>query len=275
MSLDTLLFITTVPNTKLCAWIRVHTCSKTVYMLGTRLVHIRYTGFIVQVKDAFNNLRKQGGDEIQSHLASVGTGAVVKPKIVDNGDGTYAGSFMPSTQGMYDLSVFLGTSIKTGTLLVESLASVSVCLRRRPSHRFERVGPILLAPSPPERRRRCVAALAVTVTRHCFRTRESATLLPFRVRLSCFIPMRVLVVCCKQAASLPSIVREWNIQTTARLRQLRGDLDADILVRGSISDLFEYCVPQMVARDVHIGWRPSSSLLQNTDDDLLDESHSI
>jgi len=77
------------------------------------------SSFTVQVKDAFNNLRKQGGDEIQSQLASVGTGAVVNPKIVDNGDGTYAGSFMPSTQGMYDLSVFLGSTIKTGTLLVE------------------------------------------------------------------------------------------------------------------------------------------------------------
>lgn len=62
-------------------------------------------------------------------------------------------------------------------------------------------------------------------------------------------------------------------------------LDADSVVRGSISDLFEYYVPQMVEKDVHIGWtrdqghteidlfwrnnagvllvRPSSSLLQN------------
>lgn len=62
-------------------------------------------------------------------------------------------------------------------------------------------------------------------------------------------------------------------------------LDADSLVRGSIRDIFEYYVPQMVEKDVHIGWtidqghpeldlfwrnnagvllvRPSNSLLQN------------
>jgi hypothetical protein len=62
-------------------------------------------------------------------------------------------------------------------------------------------------------------------------------------------------------------------------------LDADTLVRGSINDLFEYYVPQMLARDVRIGWskdlgnvgldhfgrnnagvlllRPSSAMLQN------------
>lgn len=75
--------------------------------------------FTVQVKDIFYNLRKQGGDDIQSQLASVGTGAVVNPKIVDNNDGTYSGSFMPTTQGLYDVSVFLGTSVKTSAVLVE------------------------------------------------------------------------------------------------------------------------------------------------------------
>jgi len=75
--------------------------------------------FTVQVKDEFNNLRKQGGDDILSQLASAGTGAVVNPKIVDNHDGTYIGSFMPSMQGLYDLSVFMGTSVKTSTVLVE------------------------------------------------------------------------------------------------------------------------------------------------------------
>jgi len=77
------------------------------------------SSFTVQVKDSFKNLRNQGGDEIQSQLASVGTGAVVNPKIVDNGDGTYTGSFQPTVQGLYDLSVFLGSSIKTSAVLVE------------------------------------------------------------------------------------------------------------------------------------------------------------
>ena len=75
--------------------------------------------FKVQAKDTFRNLRMIGGDNIQAQLSSVGTGAVVNPVVTDNDDGTYTGSFTPTTQGLYDLSVYLGSSVKTTQLLVE------------------------------------------------------------------------------------------------------------------------------------------------------------
>jgi hypothetical protein len=74
--------------------------------------------FTLQAKDAWGNTITEGGDQYLVHIASVG-GSVLEGVVKDNTDGTYKVSYTPSTQGTYDVNVYLGSSSKTTTLLVE------------------------------------------------------------------------------------------------------------------------------------------------------------
>jgi hypothetical protein len=74
--------------------------------------------FVLQAKDTWGNTITAGGDQYLVHIASVG-GSVLEGVVEDNGDGTYGVSYTPSVQGTYDVNVYLGSSSKTSTLLVE------------------------------------------------------------------------------------------------------------------------------------------------------------
>ena len=74
--------------------------------------------FTLQAKDAWGNTITEGGDQYLVHIASVG-GSVLEGAVKDNTDGTYKVTYTPGTQGTYDVNVYLGSSSKTTTLLVE------------------------------------------------------------------------------------------------------------------------------------------------------------
>jgi len=74
--------------------------------------------FTLQTKDTWGNTITSGGDQYLVHIASVG-GSVLEGSVKDNTDGTYQVTYTPSMQGTYDVNVYLGSSAKTTTLLVE------------------------------------------------------------------------------------------------------------------------------------------------------------
>jgi hypothetical protein len=63
---------------------------------------------IVHTKDQFGNHLKNGGAKIQSTLTKLDDHSLVLPvEVVDNGDGTYALSYIPEKTGDYQLQVLL------------------------------------------------------------------------------------------------------------------------------------------------------------------------
>jgi len=74
--------------------------------------------FTISSKDAWGNTRTEGGDQYLAHIASVG-GTVFEGTVVDATDGTYTVGYTPTAQGAYDIKVYLGSSEKSATLLVE------------------------------------------------------------------------------------------------------------------------------------------------------------
>ena len=86
------------------------------------------SAFVITSKDSSGNLRSTGSDLYLVHISSVG-GAVLEGAVQDNGDGTYVVQYQPTTQGTYDLKVYLGSADKTVTLFVqpgEACASTSL-----------------------------------------------------------------------------------------------------------------------------------------------------
>jgi len=84
--------------------------------------------FTITSTDVHGNLRSEGGDQYLVHVSSV-AGSVFEGAVVDAADGTYTVKYTPSVQGTYDVKVYLGSSDKTTTLLVEpgsACASTSV-----------------------------------------------------------------------------------------------------------------------------------------------------
>lgn len=84
--------------------------------------------FTITSTDRHGNLRSEGGDQYLVHVASV-AGSVFEGTVTDAADGTYTVKYTPSVQGTYDVKVYLGSSDKTATLLVEpgaACASTSV-----------------------------------------------------------------------------------------------------------------------------------------------------
>ena len=77
------------------------------------------SSFSIQVKDTFNNLRLQGGDNFTAQLSKTLAPIVLSASIVDNADGTYQVSYLPKIEGQYNLGIFLGTDQKTSSVYVE------------------------------------------------------------------------------------------------------------------------------------------------------------
>ncbi|EKX41487.1 hypothetical protein GUITHDRAFT_74711 [Guillardia theta CCMP2712] len=77
------------------------------------------SSFSIQVKDTFNNLRLQGGDNFTAQLSKSLAPIVLSASIVDNADGTYQVSYLPKVEGQYNLGIYLGTDQKTSSVYVE------------------------------------------------------------------------------------------------------------------------------------------------------------
>uniref|UniRef100_A0A7S0EWB6 PA14 domain-containing protein n=1 Tax=Hanusia phi TaxID=3032 RepID=A0A7S0EWB6_9CRYP len=75
--------------------------------------------FSIQVKDTFNNLRLEGGDNFTAQLSKSLSPIVLSASIVDNTDGTYQVSYLPKIEGQYNLGIYLGTYQKTSSVYVE------------------------------------------------------------------------------------------------------------------------------------------------------------
>ena len=84
--------------------------------------------FTITSSDRHGNLRSEGGDQSLVPVSSV-AGSGFEGEGTDAADGTYTVQYTPSVQGTYDVKVYLGSSDKTATLLVEpgaACASTSV-----------------------------------------------------------------------------------------------------------------------------------------------------
>jgi hypothetical protein len=76
------------------------------------------SAFLIRSKDSSGNLRSTGNDQYLVHISSVG-GAVLDGTVQDLGDGSYIAQYMATTQGTYDVRVFLGSADKSTTLVVQ------------------------------------------------------------------------------------------------------------------------------------------------------------
>mmetsp|Transcript_34887 Transcript_34887/g.82189 ORF Transcript_34887/g.82189 Transcript_34887/m.82189 type:complete len:5981 (-) Transcript_34887:63-18005(-) len=74
--------------------------------------------FTIQSYDTWGNIKTSGGDQYLAHISSVG-GGVFEGTVTDVTDGTYTVAYTPEQQGIYDMKVYLGSSDKTTTLLVQ------------------------------------------------------------------------------------------------------------------------------------------------------------
>jgi len=82
---------------------------------GLRTVVAGETGdFTVTVRDGAHNVRAAGGDPVGAKFTA-GPDTALAVSVADNGDGTYAGSYVPTVVGDYTLGVSLGADAIAGS----------------------------------------------------------------------------------------------------------------------------------------------------------------